>query len=86
MFGAIGKGEFTLGQRTKLTPHEAAAISQALNQGEADIAFILLADYLQANDMALADDTLRLYIERELFDCFKGRGDRLSTILNLGTL
>ena len=72
-----------MGQKTQLTPQEAKAILDALVEGDADIAFAYLATDLKANQKALSDATLRLYIEEELFECFNGRGDVFSELLDV---
>jgi hypothetical protein len=64
---------------TYLDPSEQRTIDDALRAGEADRAFTALADYLQRNRFSLSDDVFRLYLERELFACLKGRGHGFDT-------
>lgn len=35
----------------------------------------MLAAYLGRNRLSLSDDIFKLYLEQELFDCLKDRGD-----------
>lgn len=60
---------------------ERRAIAQALEAGEVDRAFSDLALYLERNRLQLSDDTLRLYVEKELFGCFSERGDTFTTLM-----
>lgn len=50
-------------------------IARALQEGDAEHAFILLADYLATNKLTLSDDVLRIYLQKELFSCLKDQGD-----------
>ena len=63
-----------------IAPEEGTAIAVALQKGAADQAFTLLADYLARNKLTLSDDTLKLYLELELFTCLEGRGQIFDTI------
>lgn len=63
-----------------IDPVERAAIIHALEVGDAHQAFTRLADYLARNRMTLSDEVFRLYLERELFSCLKGRGHIFDTI------
>lgn len=67
-------------QSTFTNPGERDAITQALERGDAQQAFTLLADYLTRNKITLSDELFRLYLERELFSCLKGRGHIFDTI------
>lgn len=67
-------------QSTFTNPGECDAIAQALERGDAQQAFTLLADYLTRNKITLSDELFRLYLERELFACLKGRGHIFDTI------
>lgn len=55
-------------------PSETRRINEALIGGDAQQAFTLLAEYLTRNKITLSDELFRLYLERELFTCLKGRG------------
>lgn len=61
-------------------PGETDAIARALERGDAQQTFTLLADYLTRNRLVLSDELFRLYLERELFACLKGRGHIFDTI------
>lgn len=50
-------------------------INEALISGDAQQAFTLFAEYLTRNKITLSDELFRLYLERELFTCLKGRGN-----------
>ena len=63
-----------------LTFEESSVIADALREGDADQAFTLLAAYLARNKLTLSDDTLKLYLELELFACLEGRGQIFDTI------
>lgn len=62
------------------TQTEHAAITAALQEGKADQAFHLMADYLKRNKLTLSDDTLKLYLKQELFACLQGKGQIFDTI------
>lgn len=61
-------------------PGETETIIRALERGDVQQAFTLLADYLTRNRLVLSDELFRLYLERELFACLKGRGHIFDTI------
>lgn len=67
-------------QSTFTNSDERDAIARALDRGDAQRAFTLLADYLTRNKITLSDELFRLYLERELFACLKGRGHIFDTI------
>ncbi len=56
-------------------PSEMRQINEALISGDAQQAFALFAEYLTRNKITLSDELFRLYLERELFTCLKGRGN-----------
>lgn len=59
---------------SKINPDELHAITEALQLGDIDRAFQLLVAHLSRNKLTLSDETLKLYLEQELFACLKGRG------------
>lgn len=61
-------------------PSETQQINEALKRGDAQQAFTLLADYLTRNKITLSDELFRLYLERELFTCLKGRGHNFDNL------
>lgn len=63
-----------------ITPEEQGAIAEALQLGEIDQVFQLLAAYLVRNRLTLSDETLKLYLEQELFACLEGRGGVFGSI------
>ncbi|MBO6727823.1 MAG: hypothetical protein JJ911_19350 [Rhizobiaceae bacterium] len=69
-----------MSQPTFIEPATQREIDHALQKGQADRAFALLADYLTRNGFSLSDDVFRLYIKRELFACLKGRGHKIDII------
>lgn len=68
--------------KTYLSASAAKRIETALTTGQADEAFVHLAHYLKGNKFRLSDQTLRLYVEFELFRCFEGRGDTFATLVD----
>lgn len=69
-----------MADQTYFKNDEHTAIFTALQEGQADRAFTLLADYLARNELTLTDATLKIYLERELFACLTGRGHIFDTI------
>lgn len=65
---------------TFLDPDAQEEIDRALQNGQADRAFALLADYLTCNRLSLSDHVFRIYIERELFACLQGRGHKIDIL------
>lgn len=78
--GTAKKGD-KLGNVTRATDAERHEIAEALDAGDAERAFRNLAMYLERNKLALSDDILRLYVEKELFACFTGRGETFITLM-----
>lgn len=70
-----------MGKRTFLTQDEIETIRLGLEDGRADQVFEDLAVYLERNELKLSDDVLRLYADKELFACFKGRGQNFADLM-----
>ena len=78
--GTAKKGD-KMGNVTRVTDAERHEITEALGAGDAEWAFRNLATYLERNKLTLSDDVLRLYVEKELFACFAGRGGTFMTLM-----
>ncbi|MDF1670212.1 MAG: hypothetical protein P1U83_11405 [Roseovarius sp.] len=63
-----------------ITLDEQRSIDEAMQLGDIEQVFRLLAAHLSRNKLTLSDDILKLYLEQELFACLKGRGHFFESI------
>jgi hypothetical protein len=64
-----------------MTPGEQAALNAAIEKGDPDQMFLLLASYLERNQLTVSDEVLRLYLERGLFACLQDHVSHLKSLL-----
>jgi len=64
-----------------MTPGERDALASAIDRGDPDQIFLLLASYLERNQMTVSDEVFRLYLERELFDFLQDHVSHIKSLL-----
>jgi hypothetical protein len=62
-------------QSTYIDDQAIKLINHALQAGDTEQAFTLLAKYLLGNGFTLSDEVFRLFLENGLFACLKDRGE-----------
>lgn len=66
---------------TPMTPGERDALTSAIEKGDPDQIFLLMASYLERNQMTVSDEVFRLYLERGLFDFLQDHVSHIKSLL-----